>query len=146
MSRSRYAPLFLGLGWLAGTACGVDLTGAELCLHSEGCERGGGWNGWNFSFPLSFSGLVTSAVTGHSLPGVAVRFDAPARSWTETALTDSTGLYVTNGLPSPMPGDCTGLSLSFSAQGYEPLRVTDFPSLSCGPGYPRLNARLTPTP
>lgn len=143
MSRPRYALLFLGLSWLGATACGVDLTGAELCLHSEGCERGGGWN---FSIPLSFSGLVTSAVTGESLPGVTVRFDAPARSWTETALTDSTGLYVTKGLPSPMPGDCTGLSLSFGAQGYEPLRVTDFPSLICGPGYPRLNARLTPTP
>lgn len=134
----------LALGLFAGSACNADLSGVDLCLHSEGCGRGGG--GWSLSVPLSFSGLVTSAPTGRLLSGVTVRIDAPARGWSETALTDSTGHYVTTGLPNPMAGDCAGLSVSFSREGFLPLRVTEFPRLTCAPGFPRLNASLTPTP
>ena len=145
MSRSRYTLLPLALGLLAGTACSIDLTGLEdICLHSEGCGGGGG--GWHFDFPLSFSGLVTSDPSGQPLAGVIVRVEAPARGWTETVLTDSTGRYVTAGLPHPAAGDCAGLSISFSREGFQPLQVTSFPTLTCGPGYLQLNVILTPIP
>jgi hypothetical protein len=148
MSRSRCAALPLALGLFAGTACTFNPTGGgEVCLHSEGCGGGGGiGGGWDFRFPLSFSGLVTSATSGEAIAGVTVRIEAPARGWSETSLTDRTGHYVTNGLPDPKPGDCVGLSVSFSREGFQALRVTDFPLLTCGPGFPQLNASLTPTP
>ncbi len=145
MSRSRY-PLFpLVLGLFAGTACSFNPTGGDICLHSEGCGGGGG--GGDFGpLPLSFGGLVTSAPAGQPIAGVTVRIDAPARSWTETVVTDSAGRYGTLGLPDPKSGDCVGLSVTFSRPGYQALRVTDFPTLTCGPGYPRLNVTLTPDP
>jgi hypothetical protein len=146
MSRSRYAALPLLLGLFAGTASCLDLTGLDdICLNSEGCDGGDDW-GVNFSFPLSFSGSVTSAPAGQALAGVTVRVDAPARGWSETVLTDSTGRYVTNGLPQPGPGDCAGLSVSFSREGFQPLQVTSFPTLTCGPGFPQLDVALMPTP
>jgi hypothetical protein len=145
MSRSRYAALPLLLGLFAGTASCLDLTGLDdICLHSEGCSGDGG--GGSFSFPLSFRGWVTSAPAGQLLVGVTVRVDAPARGWSETVLTDSTGRYVTDGLPHPRAGDCAGLSISFSREGFQPLQVTTFPVLTCGPGFPQLNVTLTPTP
>ena len=144
MSRSRYAaPLLLGL--FAGTASCFDLTGFEdICLHSEGCSGDGG--GGSFSFPLSFSGWVTSSLSGQLLVGVSVRLDAPACGWSETVLTDSTGRYAAKGPPDPKAGDCAGLSVSFSREGYQPLQVTTFTELTCGPGFNQLNVTLTPTP
>jgi hypothetical protein len=100
--------------------------------------------GWNFGLSLSFNGLVTSATTGELLVGVTVRMEAPARAWSETVLTDSAGRYRTDGLPDPKAGGCVGLSISFSREGYQPLRI-DFPQLTCGGGFPQLNASLTPT-
>jgi hypothetical protein len=148
MSRTRYAMLPLALGLLAGTACSWDLTGSQdVCLHSEGCGGGGGiGGGWDFRLPLVFSGLVTSATTGKSVAGVTVRIEAPARAWSETVLTDSTGRYVTTGLPGPVAGDCAGLSVSFSRDGYQPLRVVDFPLLTCGPGYADVSVSLMAAP
>jgi len=144
MSRSRYAVLPLVIGLFAAAACTFNPTGVELCLHSEGCSTGGGF-GWTKS-ELSFHGLVASASTGQSLAGVTVRIDAPARGWSESVLTSSTGYYYSTGLLMPIPGDCSGLSVTFSREGFQPLRVIDFPLLTCGPGYLQLNASLTPTP
>ena len=146
MSRSRHAAPTLLLCLVAGTGCQPNISGIEVCTHSEGCDSNGG--GWNFDFdvPLSFNGLVTSATTGEPLAGVTVRVEAPARGWNDTALTNATGRYFANGLPSPKAGDCAGLSVSFSKEGYQPLRIIDFPQLTCGPGFPEVNASLTPTP
>jgi len=145
MSRARYAVLPLVFGLFAGTACGWDLTGLDnICFHSEGCDNGGGY--WDLDLPLSLNGLVTAAPTGLPLGGVTVRIEAPARGWNETVLTDSTGRYFSQGLPKPVAGDCAGLSVSFSREGYQAVRVTEFPGLICGGGYPQLNASLTPTP
>jgi hypothetical protein len=96
--------------------------------------------------PLIFSGIVTSAQTGLSLSGVTVLIDAPARDWSDEVLTDSTGHYGSLGLENPAPGDCAALSISFSREGFQPLRVTDFASLTCAPGYLQLNASMTPSP
>ena len=147
MSRTCYAALPLALGLFAGAGCTLSPTAArDICLHSEGCGTGGGFGGGYEIRALSFNGFVTSAPTGETLAGVTVRIDAPARGWSETALTDSTGHYLTEGLPLPRAGDCAGLSVSFSREGYQPLRVTEFPLLTCGPGFPLLNVSLTPTP
>jgi hypothetical protein len=144
MSRSRYLVLPLALGLLAGAACSWDLTGfQEICLHSEGCGGGGGWD---FHLPLVFTGVVTSATTGKSVAEVTVRIEAPARAWSETVLTDSTGRYVTTGLPGPVAGDCAGLSVNFSRDGYQSLRIVSFPQLTCSPGAMAVDASLTPTP
>lgn len=142
MSRSRYAVLPLVLGLVAGTACEYNLT------DSEPYDGGVRCCGWPFPIPsiLIFHGVVTSAASGERLLGVTVRIDAPARGWSETALTDSAGYYVTNGLPDAVAGDCAGLSVSFSRDGYQPLRLVDFPLLTCGPGYGYVSASLTPTP
>jgi hypothetical protein len=148
MSRSRFLVLPLALGLLAGTACSWNLTGSQdVCLHSEGCGGGGGiGGGWDFRLPLVFSGVVTAATTGEPIAGVTVRIEAPARAWSETALTDSTGRYVTTGLPGPVAGDCAGLSVTFSRPGYQSLRIVSFPQLTCSPGAMAVDASLTPTP
>lgn len=122
--------------------CQWDLGGpsGEVCLHSEGCTE------FTPDPPsLSFAGLVTSAATGEPLAGVAVRIEAPARASSASTVTDSAGRYWSYGLPDPKAGNCAGLSVSFSKAGYEPLRVTDFPQLTCGPVVSQLNASLTPT-
>ena len=144
MSRSRYAALPLLLALSAGTACVSDLSGIDVCTHSEGCDSNGGW-GIEFDIPLGINGIVTSATTGEPIAGVSVRVDFPARAWSEGVLTDSTGRYPTVGLTSPKAGDCAGLSFSFSKDGYQPLQVTEFPGLNCA-GYFQLNASLTPSP
>lgn len=144
MPRFHYPLLPLALGLLAGTACSFNATGADICLHSEGCGGGGG--GWKFTPPLAFNGLVTSASTGQPLAGVTVRFEAPARASIETVLTDANGRYGTLGLADPKSGDCVGLAVTFSRPGYQALRITDFPTLNCAPGSNQLNASLTPEP
>ena len=146
MSRSRYALLPLVLGLFAGTGCEWNLTGnQDPCLHSEGCDGDGGGGGSFFPSTLLFWGVVTSAETGESLAGVTVFIEAPARGWSESALTGSGGAYTTIGLPSPAPGDCAGLSVTFSRDGYQTLRLVDFPLLSCARGYGYVIASLTPT-
>jgi hypothetical protein len=134
-------PLVLWL--LAATACTSDLAGTgNLCLHSEGCDGGGGSGG--FQYELAFYGLVTSAQNGQSLAGVTVRIEVPLRGWSDTVLTSSTGNYYSAGVVVPSSGDCAGLSISFSREGFQPLRVTEFARLTCGSGFLQLNATLTP--
>lgn len=147
MSRSRYAVLPLVLYVFAGTGCEWNLTGnQDPCLHSEGCDANGGGGYFDVNVALMFNGVVTSATTGEAIVGVTVRIEAPARGWSETVLTGSTGYYVTNGLPDPKAGDCAGLSVSFTREGFEPLRISDFPQLTCARGFTWVNASLTPTP
>jgi hypothetical protein len=145
VTRSRWAALLLALGLFGGAAC-ADFTGVGGgCFHSEGCDdNGGGLGGGNYVPSLNFTGLVTSAQSGQALAGVAVRVDAPARGWTGTAITDSAGHYVTDGLSYPMADDCVGLSVSFSREGFQPLHVVDLPQLSCAPGFAELNGALVP--
>ncbi len=52
---------------------------------------------------------------------------------------------MTSGLPSPAAGDCAGLSVTFTRDGYQTLRLVDFPLLNCTRGYGPVNASLTPT-
>jgi hypothetical protein len=145
MSRFRLVVLPFALSLVAGAGCAVDLTSIDFCVHSEGCSNdGGGWGSFGPS-ALSIGGVVTSATTGQSLVGVTVRIDAPVREWSETARTDSTGRYATSGLQLPKAGDCVGLSVTFSRDGFQPVRVTDF-EFTCDPGYPLVDARLTPIP
>ena len=147
MSRFRYVVLTLAFGLLAGTGCSWDLTSSgDVCLHSEGCGGGGGVGGGFDLRLLGFGGLVTSATTGESLPGVTVRLEAPARGWSESAVTDSIGRYAVIGFSGPVAGDCAGLSLSFSRDGYQTLRIVDIPQLVCAPGATQVNASLYPTP
>src|ERR1043166_1749249 len=143
MSRSRYAALPLVLSLFAGTACTSDIAGTgNFCFHSEGCDGGGGYS--VFTYELAFYGLVTSAESGQSLAGVTVRIDVPLRGWSDTVLTRSDGNYYSAGVLVPSPGDCAGLSVSFSREGFQPLRVTEFARLTCGSGFLQLNASLTP--
>lgn len=93
---------------------------------------------------LVFHGVVTSAPNGAPVFGVNVRIVAPGRGWTETAVTDSAGYYKANGLPNPSAGDCAGLSMEFSQEGFQPLRVIDFPSLTCQAGFGWLSVVLMP--
>jgi hypothetical protein len=147
MSRFPFVALSLALGFVSVTGC-ADLTGLDLCGHSEGCGGGGGsglGGGWNFNVQLSFHGKVAVAGTGVALAGAAVRIDLPVRKWSEQVVTNSAGGYSTVGLPHPAAGDCTGLSVTFSREGFEPFRVTEFPGLSCVIGSVELNATLTPT-
>jgi carboxypeptidase family protein len=146
MSRSRYAVPALLLCLVAGSACDYNILGdGDWCTHSEGCDsNGGGW--FDFDLRLTFNGVVTSAATGEAIVGVTVRIEAPARGWTETVLTGSTGYYVTNGLPDPKAGDCVELSVSFTREGFEPLRISDFPQLTCARGFTWVNVSLIPTP
>jgi hypothetical protein len=141
MSRSRYAVLPLVLGLLAGTACYLDdLSGVEVCLHSEGCPE------FVQDPYLGFYGQVTSAATGELLQDVTVRIEAPARAWSDTVLTSVSGNYMMEGLRSPAAGDCAGLSVSFTRAGYQPLRVSDFPGLTCARGFWQVNRGLIPIP
>jgi hypothetical protein len=61
-------------------------------------------------------------------------------------VTDSAGRYLASGIPGPAAGDCKGLSVSFSKVGYQPLRITDLPQLTCAPGVSDVNTSLTPAP
>jgi hypothetical protein len=141
MLRSRHAALYFALALFATTAC-WDTTG--ICLHSEGCGAGNG--SFDTRPPLTISGLVTSDSTGGPLANVVVGVDFPARAWAQMVLTDSAGRYTASGLPGPAAGDCAGLSVSFSKEGYQPRRVIDFPQLTCVTGLYQLNTSLTPTP
>jgi hypothetical protein len=140
MSRSRHAILPLVLGLFAGTGCGEWFPTTASDPYDDGVSIP------IPDFSLRFYGGVTSVLGGGGLSGVTVRIDAPAREWTVTVETDSAGHYITAGLPGPFTNACTGLSVSFSREGYQPLRVIDFPQLTCERGYWRVNARLTPTP
>jgi hypothetical protein len=142
MSKSRNAALPLLLGLFATTACWDLGTGDDFCFHSEGCPE------FVPDPHLVFTGTVTAAVSGEALTGVTVRIEVPARGWSETTVTDSRGLFVTqNPFPNPAARDCAELSVSFSAPGYQPLRVSDFPGQACLAGLSFLvNVSLTPSP
>ena len=149
MVSTRYSALPLLLGLFAATACS-DLTGigtaGDFCFHSEGCS------GYGKALPapqrLTFSGLVTSSLTGQPLDSVTVRVDVPARGAAVASRTDSTGHYETViALPSWGPDDCVGLAVRFIDRGgFLLLKVTDFPQLKCGEATYRLDASLTPLP
>jgi hypothetical protein len=140
MRRPRYAVLPLLLGSLVASACQYDITG------DGGIYDGGVKIPLPTISTLIFHGLVTSAAGGELLPGVTVRIDAPARGWSETVVTGPSGDFWTDGLLHPAAADCVGLSATFSRDGYQALRVVDFPLLTCGPGYADVSVSLTAAP